>query len=137
MREVILEKLDTIEKENNVKILFAIESGSRAWGFASPDSDYDVRFVYAHSEDFYLSIHDRRDVIELPVNEILDIAGWDIRKALRFIGKTNAVIYEWYQSPIIYRKATSFMDDLSLLGNDYFSPRSAMHHYLSMTIKYF
>ena len=137
MREVILEKLKEIENNNSVKILFAIESGSRAWGFASPDSDFDVRFVYAHPEEHYLSIHDHRDVIELPVDEVLDIGGWDIRKALRFMGKTNAIIYEWYQSPIIYTRNTNFIDELARVGNDYFSPRAAMHHYLSMTINTF
>jgi predicted nucleotidyltransferase len=134
MKEIILQKLKEIERDNDVRILFAIESGSRAWGFASPDSDYDVRFVYTHPEDFYLSIHDYKDVIELPVDEVLDIGGWDIRKALRFVGKTNAIIYEWYQSPIVYRKSTHLIDDLARIGNDYFSPRAGMHHYLSMTI---
>ena len=137
MRETILKKLEEIEVVNNVKILFAIESGSRAWGFASPDSDYDVRFVYAHPEDHYLSIYEHKDIIELPVNEILDIGGWDIRKALRFIGKTNAVIYEWYQSPILYKQKTAFISELANISNEYFSPRAAMHHYLSMTINTF
>lgn len=137
MREVILEKLKEIEINRDVKILFAIESGSRAWGFASPDSDYDVRFVYAHPESFYLSIYEHKDVIELPVDEVLDIGGWDIRKALRFMGKTNPVIYEWYQSPVIYRQDTAFIDELAKIGNDHFSPRAGIHHYLSMTINTF
>lgn len=78
MNDIIAEKLLTIEKEKNVRILYACESGSRAWGFASPDSDYDVRFIYARPADNYLSIEERKDVIELPVNEVLDISGWDI-----------------------------------------------------------
>ena len=137
MKDTILKKLDEIEKDNDVKILFAIESGSRAWGFASPDSDYDVRFVYAHPTDRYLSIHDGKEHIELPVNAVLDIGGWDIRRTLRYIAKTNAIIYEWYQSPIIYRTHTTLLQDLNEIGNDYFSPQAAMHHYLGMAVNTF
>ncbi|MBS1618930.1 MAG: nucleotidyltransferase domain-containing protein [Bacteroidetes bacterium] len=134
MKDTILEKLAGIERDNQVKILFAIESGSRAWGFASPDSDYDVRFVYAHPADHYLSIHDGKENIDLPVDAVLDIGGWDIRRALRYIGKTNAIIYEWYQSPIVYMEHTSLLKELNEIGSDYFSPQAGIHHYLGMTI---
>ena len=96
-----------------------------------------MRFIYAHPKSHYLSIYDSKDIIELPVNEVLDISGWDIRKSLKFIGKTNATIYEWYQSPIVYIRETNFLNQLSQIGNDFFSPRAAMHHYLSMTINTF
>jgi uncharacterized protein len=76
MEKIIKDKLKEVELENGIKILYACESGSRAWGFASPDSDYDVRFIYVHDKDHYLSIDDQRDVIELPINHMLDIRGW-------------------------------------------------------------
>ena len=94
MREIILEKLTQIEQDKQVKILYACESGSRAWGFASPDSDFDVRFIYIHQPDYYLSIDNGSDVIELPVNEVLDISGWDIRKALKLFRKSNPPLME-------------------------------------------
>lgn len=81
MNERILEELNQIEEEYNITILLAVESGSRAWGFASPDSDYDVRFIYLHNIDHYLSVHDKRDVIELPIDDDLDISGWDVKKS--------------------------------------------------------
>src|ERR1044072_9601128 len=102
MQEIIQQQIRNIEKEHHVRILYACESGSRAWGFASPDSDYDVRFIYTRRADDYLSISERRDVIELPVNEVLDIGGWDIRKALQLFLKSNAPLYEWLQSPVVY-----------------------------------
>ena len=95
----ILERLYAIEKSHNVRILYAIESGSRAWGFASPNSDWDVRFIYVHTEDWYLSVHEQRDVIEIPIDEDLDISGWDLRKALRLMQKWNPVLFEWLRSP--------------------------------------
>lgn len=90
MREVILEKLMQIEKMENIKILHAVESGSRAWGFESPDSDYDVRFIYVRPEDFYLKLKKNRYVLEFPINDLLDINGWDLQKALRLLHSSNA-----------------------------------------------
>lgn len=101
-------------------------------GFASPDSDYDVRFIYVRPLKNYLSIRDRRDVIEVPVNEILDISGWDIRKALQLFLKSNAPLYEWLQSPVIYKNDSSFLLELSSIMPEYFSLRADCHHYLSM-----
>jgi len=88
MRETIMKELRTIEVDGNLRILFAIESGSRAWGFPSPDSDYDVRFIYARPIDWYLTIAPGRDVHELPIDDVLDINGWDIKKALGLLLKT-------------------------------------------------
>jgi len=97
MKDTILQKLHELEQSENIRILYACESGSRAWGFASPDSDFDVRFVYAKSVNHYLSIAETKDVAGLPVNEILDIGGWDIKKALTLFLKSNAPLYEWLQ----------------------------------------
>lgn len=133
MRDIILSNLSEIERTHNVRILFAIESGSRAWGFPSPDSDYDVRFVYAHSPEWYVTLTEKPDVIELPVNAVLDIGGWDIRKALRLMSKSNAVIFEWMQSPIIYARHENFLSEFAELAPACFSPIAAAHHYLSMT----
>jgi len=132
MKNILTEKLLTIEQEKNVKILYACESGSRAWGFASPDSDYDVRFIYAQPADNYLSIEERKDVIELPVNEVLDISGWDIRKVLQLFLKSNPPLYEWLQSPIVYKEQGSFKSELLQLAGKYFSGRAGCHHYISM-----
>lgn len=95
--------LKAIERREGVRILLAVESGSRAWGFASPDSDYDVRFLYVRPSNWYLSIQNRRDVIEQPINADLDVSGWDIRKALALLCKPNPVLLEWMESPIVYR----------------------------------
>lgn len=132
MREIIQEKLRQLELENNIRVLFACESGSRAWGFPSPDSDYDVRFVYANEVNWYVTLTEKQDVVELPVNEVLDIGGWDVRKALRLMAKSNAVIFEWMQSPIMYRKDEQFLEEFKLIAPGCFSPIAAMHHYLSM-----
>src|SRR5437867_10530124 len=96
-------KLAGIEEAHGVRVLFAVESGSRAWGFPSPDSDYDVRFVYLHPRDWYLSLVERRDVIEVPIDgDDQDISGWDFRKAMRLLLRSNPPLYEWLVSPIVY-----------------------------------
>lgn len=128
----IQQKLDELEKQHSVRILYACESGSRAWGFPSADSDYDVRFIYAHAPEKYLSIDEFRDVLDLPVNEVLDINGWDIRKALRLFRTSNPPLYEWLQSPIVYRQSAAFVSDIQQLMGCYFSPRAGLHHYFSM-----
>jgi len=132
MKEIILEKLKDTERQFDIRILYACESGSRAWGFASPDSDYDVRFIYAHRMDYYLSIDDQRDVVELPINDVLDINGWELRKALRLFRKSNAPLFEWLQSPIVYRGDPTFVGEMRVLMSTNFSPRAGVHHYLSM-----
>ena len=132
MTETILQKLLQLEQSENIKILYACESGSRAWGFASPDSDFDVRFIYARSVNDYLGITELPDNVGLPVNEVLDIGGWDIKKALKLFLKSNSTMYEWLQSPIVYKGDTAFDDDLRKLMPEYFSLRSGANHYLSM-----
>lgn len=132
MKEIILEKIKEIEQLHNIKILFAVESGSRAWGFPSKDSDYDVRFVYIKHPEWYLSIDEKRDVIEVPINDLLDINGWDIRKALKLFRKSNPPLLEWLESNIIYYENYGFRDEMRSLKEQVFSPKASMHHYLSM-----
>ena len=131
MKQLIIEKLHEIEKEENVKILLAVESGSRAWGFASPDSDYDVRFIYIRSQEDYLRLDSVRDVIERPINELLDINGWDLQKALRLMYKSNPTLFEWLMSPVIYIE-TEFADQIRKEIGKYFSIKRSLYHYLSM-----
>ncbi|HEY9061562.1 MAG TPA: nucleotidyltransferase domain-containing protein [Pseudobacteroides sp.] len=73
MRDIILSKLHQMERENSIRILYAVESGSRGWGFASKDSDYDARFIYIRPLEWYLSIEDKKDYIEYPIDDLLDI----------------------------------------------------------------
>jgi len=116
----IQSELTSVEQSEDVVVLLAVESGSRAWGFPSVDSDFDVRFIYLHPRDWYLSIEleSLRDVIERPIQESLDLSGWDIRKALRLFRRSNPPLLEWLQCPIIYREQSSFADRLS----PHFSP---------------
>lgn len=132
MRELIVEKLKQIESEHKVKVLFAVESGSRAWGFPSKDSDYDVRFVYVHQKDWYLSIDQKRDVIEYPINDLLDFSGWDIRKALNLFSKSNPSLLEWLRSPIVYYDDLTISEELRKVGNDTLSKKACIYHYLHM-----
>ena len=129
---LIRHHLDERAGRDRIRILFAVESGSRAWGFHSPDSDYDVRFCYVHEPEWYLSIEDRSDFIEFPKDEVLDIVGYDLRKLLKLSRASNAKIYEWIQSPVRYRADTAFLDALRDLAPGYYSPRSGMHHYLGL-----
>ena len=131
MRELIIQKLEEIEQKENIKILHAVESGSRAWGFPSPDSDYDVRFIYVRNPEFYLKLEKTRDVIELPINDMLDINGWDLNKTLRLLYSSNPTLFEWISSPVVYRQ-TDFVDQLRPIMDDYFSCKSGLYHYLSM-----
>ena len=136
MLQKIQSALQKIEKERNIQILYACESGSRAWGFPSPDSDYDVRFIYIHSLEWYLSIHERSDHITLPVDaDNLDIVGWDIRKVLGLMKKSNASVFAWMLSPIIYQNQKGFVEKLREFAPQYFAPRAAIHHYLGLTRK--
>ena len=131
MRETIIRKLHEIEKTENVRILLAVESGSRAWGFASPDSDYDVRFIYVRPKEDYLRLEKIRDVIELPLDDVLDINGWDLQKALRLLYKSNPTLFEWAASPIVYME-TEFAGQFRNVMNTYFSTKKSLYHYISM-----
>lgn len=133
MRKRILKCLKEIEEKENVKIIFAAESGSRAWGFESEDSDYDVRFVYVRPKSEYLKLNKNRDVIEYILNEELDINGWDLDKTLKLLFSSNPTLFEWINSPIIYY-STSFLEEIKDVSKDYFSMRSESSHYLHMAI---
>lgn len=130
MRELILQKLREIEETEHVTILHAVESGSRAWGFPSPDSDYDVRFIYVRPREEYLRLEKRRDVIEVPIDEVLDINGWDLDKTLRLLHGSNPTLFEWSQSPIVY-KTTELFQSFQPTIQEYFTAKSGLWHYLS------
>jgi predicted nucleotidyltransferase len=132
MKQTIQQKLLELEQTENIKILYACESGSRAWGFASPDSDFDVRFIYARPVAYYLGITDNPDFIDLPINEVLDIRGWDIRKALKLFLKSNISLFEWVQSPIVYREDSDFAAEIRSIMQEYFSLRASANHYSSL-----
>lgn len=136
IEQQIQAKLDEIEQKYDVTILMAIESGSRSWGFSSPDSDYDVRFIYAHNKDWYLQVFDRKDIIELAINDELDINGWDLKKALALAAKGNTVVFEWLNTPIIYRAHPCFEKSLRDGVNGGFNPASAFHHYFSLAKRF-
>ncbi|MGE6631974.1 nucleotidyltransferase domain-containing protein [Bacillus sp. NPDC077027] len=132
MKERIVHELKAIEDAYDVKICYAVESGSRAWGFPSTDSDYDVRFLYVPRKEWYLSIEDHRDVIERPIDDELDISGWEMRKALRLFSKSNPSILEWLSSDIVYYEAFSLAGQLRELKDRAFSPVALIYHYLNM-----
>jgi predicted nucleotidyltransferase len=132
MKHEILAALAEVERQHAVRVLLAVESGSRAWGFASQDSDYDVRFIYVHPKDWYLRIFEERDVIEPEGEGLLDPSGWELRKALRLFSKCNLALNEWLNSPIVYREAEGLRCQLQALMPAFFNPIAAIHHYLSM-----
>ncbi|WP_068614695.1 nucleotidyltransferase domain-containing protein [Paenibacillus tuaregi] len=132
IKQQILEELQRIEQEEQVRILYACESGSRAWGFPSKDSDYDVRFIYIRPVSWYLSIFEKRDVIERPISDMLDINGWDLKKALQLFRKSNPPLLEWLQSPIVYTENHTVAEQIRRLSAYTFSPKSCVYHYLHM-----
>jgi len=134
VRAEIMRRIKAAEAEHNVKVLFAIESGSRAWGFASPNSDYDVRFIYAHAKDWYVAIdvEEQRDVIEYPIVDEIDINGWDIRKALMLFWKSNPAFVEWIQSPIVYVDDGIFAKRVRELLPSIYALEKGIYHYKHM-----
>lgn len=128
--------LEEIEKKYSAKILYACETGSRAWGFPSPDSDYDIRFIYMHERDWYLSLNEKKDTIEFMLNEELDITGWDLRKSLRLLKKSNASLIERFQSPVEYYSATGFKEGFRNLIQKYYSPIAVFYHHHSLAKKF-
>ncbi|UXH77878.1 nucleotidyltransferase domain-containing protein [Roseateles amylovorans] len=133
-RREVHARLRRAETEHQVKVLLAVESGSRAWGFASPNSDYDARFIYVNPPDWYLSVglEEKRDVIEYPIVDEMDINGWDLRKALRLFWRSNPGFVEWVQSPIVYEKNSSFHRRALALLPTVYSVERGMYHYRSM-----
>lgn len=129
MKTRIIAALKEAADTNKIEILFACESGSRAWGFPSPDSDYDVRFIYRRKEEDYLSIFPSKDQLSFPITDNLDLYGWDIRKVLQLMSKSNSTPFEWLQSPMIYQEKANFRESMSLLFPEYFSARTQLLHY--------
>ncbi|MDR2239010.1 MAG: nucleotidyltransferase domain-containing protein [Zoogloeaceae bacterium] len=134
IRTEILRRLGNVETEHSVHILFATESGSRAWGFASPNSDYDVRFIYMREPGWYqaVDLEERRDVIEYPIVDDIDLNGWDVRKALRLFWKSNPTFVEWIQSPLTYVDQSLFRKTALALLPEIYSPEKGIYHYRSM-----
>lgn len=128
IEELVQIKLKEIEQKEHVKILHAVESGSRSWGFASPDSDYDVRFVYLRQPQFYLRLEEEKDFINWELDETLDINGWDLTKALKHFHKSNATLFEWSNSPVVYQ-TTPEWKHIYQIAKQYFSCKSSMYHY--------
>ncbi|MBV6457116.1 MAG: hypothetical protein HONBIEJF_00223 [Fimbriimonadaceae bacterium] len=139
MRARIMDRLKAVEVDAGIRILLAVESGSRAWGFESTDSDYDVRFIYARSIDWYLSIdlESRRDVIEFPIENEIDISGWDVRKALALLENSNPGFIEWLHSPIRYLEQGPFAGEVVGLLPEIYVLERGLFHYRNMATRNF
>ncbi|MEM1123725.1 MAG: nucleotidyltransferase domain-containing protein [Bacteroidota bacterium] len=138
MLDTIKNNIAQLEQQKNIKVLYACESGSRAWGIASPDSDYDVRFIYVHQLDWYLSLCNHKDTITIKdENTDLDMTGWDLRKTLQLMKKSNAAPLEWMQSPMVYHETGGFLRRFRKVGDTCFSPNALNYHYLSMAKKFY
>lgn len=135
IRAEIAARLADIEAEHDVRVLYACESGSRGWGFASPDSDYDVRFIYVHALPWYLKVSAQRDVIEVPISDELDINGWELRKALGLLKKGNATLIEWLDSPVVYRADRDFLQAIRDAARQTHQAERSFHHYVHMARK--
>lgn len=131
-RAEVLRRLDAIEADEHARILLAVESGSRAWGFHSPDSDFDARFLYVRREDDYLALSAPRDVIETPLVDLMDVNGWDLAKAFRLMIRGNSVIHEWLASPIVYRSRPHFVEALKPLARAWRSTYADAYHYYGL-----
>lgn len=132
MKNRILNKLRETEEKHGVEILFAVESGSRAWGFASPDSDYDIRFVYKRKTEHYLSLWEKKDTIQFMTEDDIDGVGWDIKKATMLMAKSNASFLGWLFSPIVYVENENYLIEMRTLAKANFNPVSGFYHFHSM-----
>ena len=128
-REAVLGHLKEVEREHRVRVLLAVESGSRAWGFESENSDWDVRIVYVHRPEWYLSVERRRDVIEKMYDDGVDLSGWDLKKALSLFRQSNPSFLEWIHSPIVYLADDGFVRRIREVEAGYFNPVRMMYHY--------
>ncbi|RZJ74364.1 MAG: nucleotidyltransferase domain-containing protein [Flavobacterium sp.] len=133
MRQDIIAKLSDVETQKQVKVVHAVESGSHAWGFASPDSDYDIRFIYKNPAEWYISLWEKPDVIEFMTKEDFDGSGWDLAKALKLLSKSNAPLIEWLFSPVVYQTNNQFLKQMQEFAIECFSPVATLHHYLGTT----
>lgn len=132
VRDVIDRRLRAVEQERNLRVIFACESGSRAWGFASNDSDFDVRFIYVRPAADYLKLRPPVDAFDQQGEDDFDLAGWDIRKTCELMRKSNGPLFEWLDSPIIYEQDGDLSARLASLREEYFDPRKTVYHYLSL-----
>lgn len=132
MEDQIRKELLRLEEQREIKILYAVESGSRAWGFASTDSDWDVRFIYVHRSEWYLQIDNPKDSYEEILPNDIDLSGWELKKALRLFRKSNPPLLEWLRSPIVYLEQFSTASRFRDLTSEYFNPKSCLNHYLHM-----
>jgi uncharacterized protein len=132
MKQYIQTELKNMEQRQGIKILYAVESGSRAWGFESVNSDWDVRFIYVHPKDWYLTIDDKKETIEEMLPNDLDLSGWELRKALKLFRKSNPPLMEWLKSPIVYQENYATAERLRILSEEYFNPKASLHHYFHM-----
>ena len=129
--QAIKEKLTQIEQRENIRILYACESGSRAWGFASPDSDYDVRFIFVRPAEDYLRVKELPDFIDAELNEVYDINGWDLKKFFKQLYKSNPVLFEWANSPIVYT-TTPEWESVKAIMKEFVLQVAMIHHYRGM-----
>ena len=134
MVRAIQARLDGLLVNERVAIPLAVESGSRAWGFPSPDSDYDCRFIFVRAIDDYLTPWPRRDVIETPLDAVLDVNGWELGKFLKLLLKGNAVAIEWLQSPIRYRIEPEFRSALLDFADTHGARVPIRRHYLHLGV---
>lgn len=132
VRAEIMRKLAAVEVEHGVRVLYACESGSRGWGFASPDSDYDVPFIFVRPVREYLRITPVRDVVEEVPGPVFDVNGWDLRKALQLLAKGNATLIEWLSSPVVYLQDDHFVQRLRAVAASVYQPVRSFHHYAAM-----
>ncbi len=126
----IKDLLCRIEIDHRLSVIYGLESGSRAWGFGSQNSDYDIRFLYVRSVDWYLCIEKRDNILELETANDFDLSGWDLKKALLFLRKSHPVLLEWLRSPIVYVEHSASVQQMREIGKEFFSPRSSLHHYI-------
>jgi predicted nucleotidyltransferase len=135
IKESIMNKLHDIESTHEVIIPLAIESGSRGWGFAATNADYDCRFIYVHKSKKYLSVFEEKEFIDYELDETYDIKGYDLKRALKYIIKSQATIFEWLSSNEVYIKNEPIVKTLQELVADFFNPIPVSHHYLSLARK--
>ena len=135
MEQTLHEKLHVIERGHGVKVLLAVESGSRAWGFESRNSDWDVRFIYVHRPQWYLMVEPQRDVIEVMDGD-LDMVGWELRKALALLRRSNPSLLEWIHSPIVYFADEEFVGRIRSASSQFYNPIASMYHYNRMYVKH-
>ncbi|MDM1044126.1 nucleotidyltransferase domain-containing protein [Myroides sp. 1354] len=135
MKTIIQKKIKEIEAVYDIQVLYACESGSRAWGFASVDSDYDVRLIYKRKKETYLSVVETQDFLQLPIDEVWDFNAWDLKKVLKLVFQSNTTIFEWIQSPIVYRETAGFKKELEVLCQQFYCQQTHTHHYLGLAKK--